>query len=541
MAQAGLDSSFLSPFLPEPDLNPPHVFPPAESVGLDPHSEEYFQKLVAALDLDTDIYAHVNPVIMKQFKELIRKYSHAFHLPGSPLGTIKCYPHHIATGDLPPVYCLPYRKSLSKLVANKDELHKMLKLHIIRPSFSSWGAPCILVRNPPEKGLPQPPRFVVDYRGLNTVTAGDGYPIPSVSNVLDALSGGKKFAKLDLASGYWQVLVNPDHVHKTAFATHLGLYEFLRMPSGLKTAPQTFQRILNSVFAGFRYQWLIIYIDDVIVWANTDHQALSHHELVFERAAKFGVQFKPSKCVFFSQDLEILGHRVTPLGRLPTSKGTEAISAMPRPRNVSSVKRFLGMANYFRDYVHNMASHSKHLRSLLCKGVPFVWTDAHEAEFCDLKDALISPDTMLYHPDWRSPFELDTDASKHGIGAMLAQWHAGVLRPVKFASRSFTPVEGRWPTTHQELFAVKYSLEHFRPYLLGRKVTIITDHANLQWPTSIYPQRSKLARWCLSMAEFDFAIKHRAGSANVVPDVLSRAPLAIPQLLVMICTSLPNL
>ena len=141
------------------------------------------------------------------------------------------------------------------------------------------------------------------------------------------------------------------------------------------------------------------------------------------------------------------------------------------------MKRFLGMVNYFLDYVHNMASRSEHLHSLLCKGVPFVWTDAHEAEFCDLKDAVISPDTMLYHPDWNSPFELHTDASKHGIGAMLAQWHVGVLRPVKFACRSFTAVEGQWPTTHQELFAVKYSL--------GHKVTIITDHANLQWFTSI--------------------------------------------------------
>ena len=186
------------------------------------------------------------------------------------------------------------------------------------------------------------------------------------------------------------------------------------------------------------------------------------------------------------------------------------------------------MVNYFRDYARNIASHTKHLRSLLCKGVLFVWTDAHEAEFCDLKDALISPDTMFYHPDWNSPFELHTDASKHGIGAKLAQWHEGALRPVKFASRSFTTVEDHWPTTHQELFAVKYSLEHFRPYLFGRAVTVITDHVNLQWLTSISPQQSKLAKWCLSMAEFYFQIKHCAGSANVVPDVLSRAPLTHP-------------
>ena len=144
---------------------------------------------------------------------MICKYSHAFYLPGSELSTITGFYHDIPTGDSPPVYRLPYWKSPSELAAIKDDLQRMLKLHIIRPSFSSSGAPCILVQKPLEKGLPQPPRFVVDYRGLNTVTAGDGYPIPSVSNVLDALSGGKKFTKSDLASGYWQVLVNSEHVH----------------------------------------------------------------------------------------------------------------------------------------------------------------------------------------------------------------------------------------------------------------------------------------------------------------------------------------
>ena len=157
-----------------------------------------------------------------------------------------------------------------------------------------------------------------------------------------------------------------------------------------------------------------------------------------------------------------------------------------------------------------------------------MWTDAHGADFTDLKDALLSPDTLLYHPDWNSPFELHTDASKHDIGTMLAQWHNGKLRPVKLFSRSFTAVEGRWPTIHQELFAVKHLLEHFRPYLLGRKLTVITDHANLRWLTSIPPQQSKLAHWCLSMAKFDFKIEHHAGSANVIPDVLSHAPLTHP-------------
>ena len=192
--------------------------------------------MVAALDLETDSYAHVDPTTMTRFKELIRKYPHAFYLPGTSLNTIKGLHHNIHTGDSP-VYRLPYQKSPHELTAIKDELRKMLKF---RPSFSTWGAPCILVFKPLEKGLPQP-------LGLCWITGGsilllpqDGYPIPSVSNVLDALSGGKTFAKLDLASGYWQVSVNPDHVHKTAFATHLGLYGFTPMSYGLKTAPQTF-------------------------------------------------------------------------------------------------------------------------------------------------------------------------------------------------------------------------------------------------------------------------------------------------------------
>ena len=159
----------------------------------------------------------------------------------------------------------------------------MLALNIIRPSHSAWGAPYTLVRKPLEKGLPQPPRFVVDYRGLNTVTSGDGYPIPSVYSILDALSAGKMFAKLDLASGYWLVLVNPKH---SAFATYLGLFEFLRMPFGLKAAPQTLQWILNTIFVEHLYKWLIIYIDDCIFWSSSHEEALGQYEKVFQLAVK---------------------------------------------------------------------------------------------------------------------------------------------------------------------------------------------------------------------------------------------------------------
>ena len=230
----------------------------------------------------------------------------------------------------------------------------------------------------------------------------------------------------------------------------------------------------------------------------------------------------------FSDNLEILGYRITPEGRLPTEKGAEAILSMPCPHNVSSVKRFLGMVGYFRDHVRNMFNRMVNLHSLLHKGIPFTWTSAHEAEFDDMKHALTSPGNMLHHPDFTKPFEVHTDASKHGCGAMLGQAADGKLRPVKFSSRSFSPTESCWPTTHQELFAVKWGLEKYCLYILGRKIKVVTDYANLKWLTSISPKQSKLACLCLSMAEFDFTIEHRAGSVHVVPDTFSRAPLPPP-------------
>lgn len=162
------------------------------------------------------------------------------------------------------------------------------------------------------------------------------------------------------------------------------------------------------------------------------------------------------------------------------------------------------------------------LRHLLKKGVPFQWTDETEKEFNDLKQIIISPNIMLYHPDWNTEFELHVDASKLGCGAMLAQMKDGILRPVRFASKAFSPAESRWSTMHQELLAVKWGLEHFRSYLLGRRVKVVTDHANLKWLTTIATQQAKGARWCMSMAEFDFYIEHKKGEKNIVLYVLSR-------------------
>ena len=219
-------------------------------------------------------------------------------------------------------------------------------------------------------------------------------------------------------------------------------------------------------------------MDDIIQWAMTDKEAHDQYSLLFERLVKVGMQLKPSKCIFFGREIEILGHRVTQEGRTPIGRGIEAILSMPIPTNISAVKRFLGLCGYFRDFIPCMSTRTQALRSLPKKGVSFQWRKETAREFQDLKQAITGPDVMLCHPDWNAPFELHVDASKLGCRAMLIQEKDGVLRPVRFAYRAFTPAESRWTTMYQELFAVKWGLEQFCSYILGRRVKVVTDHAN---------------------------------------------------------------
>ena len=222
--------------------------------------------------------------------------------------------------------------------------------------------------------------------------------------------------------------------------------------------------------------------------------ALPPYEQIFDRADKYGLQLKPSKYTFFSTDLHILAHRITPFGRFPSATGTEAISQFPQLGCTTQLKRFLGMVGNFHEYISNLSNRCVHLQSLLSKDVPLVWSAQHEFQFQDLKNALLTEDVLLKHPDWDSPFEVHADASKRGCGAMLAQWQNGILRPVRSESRSFSTTESDWPTFHQELYAVKWALEQFRHYFLGRKCTVVTDHANLKFLASVAPQNSKLAQ-----------------------------------------------
>ncbi len=383
---------------------PPHLI----------HFRRNNDKLRHELHLDSNEYSNVDPAVLDQFDTLLRTYPHAFLLPGAPLRRIHGTEHHISTGNAPPCYKPLFRKSPPELQTVRHQINDMLRQYIIRPSKSPWGAPAILVGLKDLHGKPQPPRFVVDYRALNSVTKRDGFP--QVIDILDWLGGGKALAKLDLANGYWQVPVREADREKTAVVTHCGLFEFISIPFGLKTAGATFQRLMQASFSDFlmgnvtgssdnQHGFCMPHIDDLITRSMSHVDALEHYRRIFERATQVGMQFKPSKCTFFSTHLElkylVMLSSLTVVFQTPK---IQAITSFPMVNSQSAVQKFLGMVGFYKHHISRFAQWTYHLRQLLQKNKKFHLTAQVEAKFKDLIAALIGPDVLLHYPDCHSTY-----------------------------------------------------------------------------------------------------------------------------------------
>jgi hypothetical protein len=225
-----------------------------------------------------------------------------------------------------------------------------------------------------------------------------------------------------------------------------------------------------------------------------------------------GLSLKPSKCSFASHSQEFLGYVISEDGRAPDKDKIQAVASFPRPTCVSEVQTFLGLAGYYREHIPHFATSSFNLRKLLKSQSVFHWGDQEQKEFDSLKQALCSDKVLLHHPNWERNFIVQTDASSKGLGAVLSQIGPdNKEHPVRYASRALQVPESKWTTREQELLAVIWACETFHRYLWGRKFLIQTDHANLQWLQAVSPQTSRLARWAMRLAEYDFELQHRSG------------------------------
>ena len=455
-----------------------------------------------------------------KFRELLNKYSDQFMSPGNMIGQTGMVQHQIHTGEHPPIKQRPRREPLGMQGAVKEELQKMLDKKIIEPSNSAWASPIVLV-----KKRDNTIRFCVDYRKLNEVTQKDAYPLPRIEDNLDALRGSKLFSTLDLASGYWQVQMDPAHKHKTAFCTKYGLYQFNVMPFGLCNAPGTFERLMETVLRGMQWERAVLYLDDIIIFSDTVSEHMIRLEEIFQRLQKANLMLKPAKCHFFQRQVEFLGHIVNAEGVSTDPHKIEAIVNWEVPKRVKDVRAFLGITGYYRRFIKDYAQIAKPLHQLTEKSSNFEWTgEVHEA-FETLKAALVQAPILGYPShDEGDRFILDTDASNCHIGGVLSQLQNGQEKVIAYGSKVLSQAERNYCVTRRELLAVVHFCVQFKHYLIGRKFTLRTDHGALTSLFHFKQPEGQIARWLETLSEFDMEIVHRPGRVHSNGDALSRRP-----------------
>lgn len=481
--------------------------------------------------LDLIRHSHLNEEEKKALFECCSKYPDIFHLEGDTLSCTNAIQHSIDTGNSPPINVKSYRFPECHKEEVDSQIKKMLEQNIIKPSTSPWNAPVWVVPKKMDASGKQKWRIVIDYRRLNDATVSEVYPIPLISDILDQLGHSKYFSTLDLVSGFHQIRLSPDDAQKTGFTivntnSSVGHYEFTRMPFGLKNAPSTFQRLMNTVLSGLQGLHCYVYLDDCIIYSTDLSSHMEKLQLVFDRFREFNLKLQPDKCEFLRREVSYLGHIITDKGVTPNPEKVKAVTNFPVPKNPKEVKSFLGLAGYYRRFIENFSKLTKPLTSLLKKDTNFVWSTDQDQAFNILKEKLVSA-PLLQYPDFSQPFVVTTDASNYAVGAVLSQGPIGKDKPIAYASRTLNKAEGNYSTTEKELLAIIFAVKTFRPYLYGTKFFIVTDHRPLLWVMNVKDPGSRLVRWRLKLEEYQYEIVYKQGILNSNADALSRIPINV--------------
>lgn len=405
-----------------------------------------------------------------------------------------------------------------------EEFDTLLKLGVItHTNTADWGTPVVPVLKPNGKI-----RICGDYKTtVNPYLVEVKHPLPRIEEIFSKLKGGQLFSKLDFSRGYNQLVLDDESKKLVALSTHRGVFLMNRLPFGITPASGIFQREVELILQGIPN--VVNFIDDILITGKNEKEHLQTIKEVLKRLNNAGLKLEKNKCEFFQKEITYLGHTITKFGIKKCKKNVEAILKAPTPKNITEIRAFCGLANYYGKFVHNMANTLSPLYKLLRKDVKFDWNEDCDRAFQTIKKTITS-DNILCHFDPDLPVVLTCDASNKGIGAILShRFPNGDCKPMAFASRTYNKAEENYSTIHKEALAIVFGVQKHYQILIGRHFILQTDHKPLLSifkPSNGIPimAAGRVQRWAVYLSGFDFTIEY-VKSANNLSDTFSRMPL----------------
>lgn len=439
-------------------------------------------------------------------------------------GTIKHFKAKLFLAEnAKPIFFKPYTVPYGQRESVENEIKRLCDLGIIYPvRHSEWASPIVVV-NKPDGSI----RMCVDCKvTINKYLKNDHYPLPRIDDILASLAKAKYFCVLDLREAYAQMEVEEESQEYLTINTHLGLFRYRRLIFGVSSAPTTFQSMMDQIIMGLIL--VVCFIDDLLIGGETFEECMENLIRVLERLNEYNVKIKLEKCKFFEKSVTYLGHEISGEGIRPNKQKVEAIMNAPRPQNVTQVKSFLGLINYYGRFLPNLSNELISLYKLTQKNMHFEWSDECENAFQKSKNLLLT-NNLLVHYDPNKPIVIHCDASPYGLGAILSHVINGKDMPVLFVSCTLTKTQQNYAQLHREALAIVFAVKRFHKYIFGKEFIIYSDHQPLKEifneSKSIPVAAGRLQRWAVYLAMYDYHMKYRKGNKMCNADALSRLPL----------------